>query len=313
MAYKIVAVIPCLNEEVSIAETIRAIKVELPECQIIVVDNGSSDNTIQKALNAGAEVIREPQKGKGFAVRRGFNQLPIDLDAIFIVDGDSTYEIAPIHTGISKIVNEGFDMVVGKRTIVQEIQEEKGREYRLGHSTGNQLLSLLFMKLFRIKLTDTLSGWRVFSPGFIRSVPGGASGFEIEAELNAHAYTLAAAVVEIPVKYRERIEGSESKLRTYRDGWLILRRNLSLYRNERPSIAFRFLALPWVFVSLLLGYRVMSEYLQTNLVPKFPSLIAAVGAFIIASNLWVTGMILERLRLQRVTIARYHYKSASIS
>ena len=311
MKYRIAAIIPCLNEEASIAVTIQAIKVELPECRIIVVDNGSSDNTIQKALNAGAEVLCEPQKGKGFAVRRGFDQLHEDLDAIFIVDGDSTYEVAPIHIGISKIVDEGFDMVIGKRIIVQDPQTKKGREYRLGHSTGNQLLSLLFMKLFRIKLTDTLSGWRLFSPGFIRSFPGGASEFEIEAELNVHAYTLAAAVTEIPVTYSERVEGSQSKLRTYRDGWKILRRNYSLYRSERPSVAFNILALPWIAISAVLGYRVITEYLSTNLVPKFPSLIASVGAFTIASNLWVTGMILERVRLQRVVSTRFEYRRYS--
>jgi glycosyltransferase involved in cell wall biosynthesis len=311
MNYKIAAIIPCLNEEASIAATIQAIKVELPECRIIVVDNGSSDNTTQKALAAGVEVIYEPQKGKGFAVRRGFNRLPNDLDAIFIVDGDSTYEIAPIHIGISKIINDGFDMVVGKRIVVQDLQEKKGREYRLGHSTGNQLLSLLFMKLFKIQLTDTLSGWRLFSPGFIHSFPGGASEFEIEAELNVHAYTLAAAVTEIPVKYSERGEGSQSKLRTYRDGSKILRRNFSLYKSERPAVAFNFLALPWIFISTTLGYRVISEYLSTNLVPKFPSLIASVGAFIIASNLWVTGMILERVRLQRVVSTRFEYHKYS--
>lgn len=311
MNYKIAAIIPCLNEEASIAATIQAIRVEVPECRIIVVDNGSTDNTTQKALSAGAEVIYEPQKGKGFAVRRGFNRLPNDLDAIFIVDGDSTYEIAPIHIGISKIVNDGFDMVVGKRIIVQDLQEKKGREYRPGHTTGNQLLSLLFMKLFRIQLTDTLSGWRLFSPGFIHSFPGGASEFEIEAELNVHAYALTAAVAEIPVRYSERVQGSQSKLRTYRDGWKILRRNYSLYRSERPSIAFNILALPWIVISVVLGYRVISEYLSTNLVPKFPSLIAAVGAFIIASNLWVTGMILERVRLQRVAFIRFQYRNNS--
>lgn len=311
MNHKIAAIIPCLNEEASIATTIQAIKVELPECRIIVVDNGSSDNTTQKALAAGAEVIHEPQKGKGFAVRRGFDHLTQDLDVIFLVDGDSTYEITPINIGISKIVNEGFDMVVGKRIVDKHASNVSSQEYRLGHSTGNALLSLLFTKLFQVKLTDTLSGWRLFSPGFVRSFTGGASGFEIEAELNVHAFTLAAAVTEIPVRYFERIEGSESKLRTYQDGWKILRRNYSLYRSERPSVAFNLLALPWMSVSAFLGFRVISDYLSTNLVPKFPSLIASVGAFTIASNLWVTGMILERVRLQRVAFTRFQYRNNS--
>jgi glycosyltransferase involved in cell wall biosynthesis len=313
MTSKIAAIIPCYNEEASIMSTIEAIRVELPDSLIIVVDNGSTDDTIKKAKSAGAKVLQEPLRGKGFAVRRGFSSLPSDVEAIFLVDGDGTYEITPIHLAIPKILYEGFDMVVGKRVVQESSHLKKSGEFRLGHASGNKVLSYLFTKLFNVNLTDTLSGWRLFSAGFVKSFPGGASGFEIEAELNAHSYTLAAAVVEIPVKYRERIAGSESKLRTYKDGWLILRRNLSLYRNERPSIAFNFLALPWVVVSLLLGYPVISEYLETNLVPKFPSLIAAVGAFIIASNLWVTGMILERLRLQRVAMARFHYRSASTS
>ena len=249
MPYKIGAVIPCLNEGPTIALTLASIRAELPECFLIVVDNGSSDNTISEAEIAGAQVLREPRRGKGFAVRRGFECLPKDLDAIFLVDGDSTYEIKPIKLGLHKIINEGYDMVVGKRIVKDSQLGRGGREYRLGHSTGNRVLSFLFTHLFRIELSDTLSGWRLFSPGFVRSFSGGASGFEIEAELNAHIYTLAGAVTEIPVMYSERVEGSDSKLRTYRDGTRILRKNLSLYRNEKPSIAFSLLALPWAVAS----------------------------------------------------------------
>ena len=168
-------------------------------------------------------------------------------------------------------------------------------------------MSYVFRKLFKIDIADTLSGWRVLSRSFVDSFPGGDSAFEIEAELNAHAFTLSAAVCEVPVDYIGRLDGSNSKLRTYRDGWLILRRNFRLYKSERPMLAYSLLSTPWILISAILLIRVLNTYFETGLVPQFPSLIAAVGGFIVSCNLWVTGMILERVRLQRVALARFAY------
>ena len=304
---KVVAIIPCLNEELSIANTIRSIRSANNKLEIIVVDNGSTDNTVLIAKKSGARVLREPKKGKGFAVRRAFANLPKEAEIVFIVDGDDTYGIENLGKAIKLVLVDGYDMVVGARKTVNSNDSTRKAEFRIGHSFGNLILSYVFRKLFRIDIADTLSGWRVLSRSFVDSFPGGDSAFEIEAELNAHAFTLSVAVCEVPVDYIGRLDGSNSKLRTYRDGWLILRRNFRLYKSERPMLAYSLLSTPWILISAILLIRVLNTYFETGLVPQFPSLIAAVGGFIVSCNLWVTGMILERVRLQRVALARFAY------
>jgi len=303
-------IIPCLNEEVSIAKTIAKIKLVRIESNIIVIDNGSTDKTVEEAIKAGAKVLREPKRGKGYAIRRGLNSLPKNTDAVFMVDGDNTYDVSKLQEAFDLVSNRGYDLVIGvRKTEDNSILESK--EFRFGHNLGNKFLTKLFKFLFKIKISDTLSGWRVMSKGFVDSFPGGDSEFEIEAEINAHAHTINASVVEIPVNYFARDLASQSKLRTYRDGWAILRRNLRLYKSEKPTIAYNLLALPWFAASVALIWIVLSDYFQSGLVPKFPSLIAGVGCFIIACNLWVTGMILEKVRLQRVALARFAYMSSN--
>ena len=303
-------IIPCLNEEVSIAKTIAKIKLVEKDANIIVIDNGSTDKTVEEANKAGAKVLHEPKKGKGYAIRRGLNSLPKNTDAVFMVDGDNTYDVSRLREAFDLVLNRGYDLVIGvRKTEDNSILESK--EFRFGHSLGNKFLTKLFKFLFKIKISDTLSGWRVMSKGFVDSFPGGDSEFEIEAEINAHAHTINASVIEIPVNYFARDLASQSKLRTYRDGWAILRRNLRLYKSEKPTIAYNLLALPWFAASVALIWIVLSDYFQSGLVPKFPSLIAGVGCFIIACNLWVTGMILEKVRLQRVALARFAYMSSN--
>ncbi len=311
MNSKVCVLIPCLNEAKSIQKTISDIRSVVPDSFIFVIDNGSSDETVALAKSTGVEVIFEPKKGKGFAIRRGFDSVPRDTDVIFMIDGDGTYGLEPLLEAIDRVVTYGFDMVVGVRQVNSKATRLSSSEYRLGHALGNRILTATFNKLFGVRISDSLSGWRVFSPGFVHSFPGGASEFEIEAELNSHVYTLMCGVSEVPVNYESRVLGSQSKLRTYRDGFMILKKNLLLYRSEKPAMAFGLLSIPWLLVGSLLTSRVLSDYLETQLVPKFPSLIAAIGAFIIGSNLWVTGMILERVRLQRVAMARIAYREAS--
>ena len=308
---KLAVVIPCLNEENSIAQTILSVQQMGLDADIYVIDNGSTDRTAQIARKHSAYVLREPQKGKGFALRRGITGIPDIYDVYFMVDGDDTYEISPIIDALALIEDGGFDMVIGRR--VSDLEKNAGRSsgYRFGHVLGNKLLTYSFRFLFKLEITDTLSGWRVMSRPFVRSFSGGASGFDIEAELNAHCQTLSAAVTEVQVKYRGRLENSASKLRTYKDGLIILRKNLRLFRSERPLLAYSLMSAPWLSAGILLSNRVFQTYLEIRLVPQFPSLIAAVGFFVIACNLWVTGMILEKTRQTRVSISRLYFSQHS--
>ena len=172
-------------------------------------------------------------------------------------------------------------------------------------------MSFLFRVLFKSQITDVFSGWRVLSTGFVKSFMGGNSGFEIETELNTHAFVLSAAVAEVHVEYFGRKIGSKSKLNTYSDGSKIIRKQLKLFRNEKPLLAFTILSIPWIIFGGFLLNRVLNEYLKTGLVPKFPSLIAATAMFILAGLLWISGVILERVRLLRVYQARSIYSQFS--
>lgn len=311
MRNSLLAIIPCLNEEASIVETINSIKIIVPDIDIWVIDNKSSDNTVDLAISAGAKVIKCEQTGKGFAIRKAFTLVDKNYHAIFMVDGDSTYSINSLPEAIKLVTDYGYDMVVGQRIDSSGKQQNRIAKYRFGHKTGNKILSLLFSSLFGIQLSDIFSGWRVFSPGFVKSFMGGNSGFEIEAELNTHAFTLSAAVAEVSVEYFGRKVGTKSKLKTYPDGFRIIRKQLSLFRNEKPLLAFSMLSIPWIFAAGILFNTVINEYLQTGLVPKFPSLIAATGMSILAGLLWIAGVILERVRLLRVYQARTIYSQFS--
>ena len=292
MKSKNLAIIPCLNEELSIAETIRDIKEIVPEIEIWVVNNKSSDKTAEVARAAGAQIINCEQSGKGFAMRKAFSLIDSSYQTIFMVDGDATYSVSSLPQAMRMISDDGFDMVIGKRVKGEGNGKDRLAEYRIGHKSGNKFLSFMFRVLFNMKISDIFSGWRVFSPGFIKSFMGGNSGFEIEAELNTHAYVLSAAVREIPVQYFGRKIGSKSKLNTYSDGFRIIRKQLELFRNEKPLL-------------------VLNDYLETGLVPRFPSLIAATGMFILAGLLWIAGVILERVRALRVYQARAIYSQYS--
>jgi len=303
----LLAIIPCFNEGLSIQETIQSILNDFPDTTIIVVDNASTDDTSLKAKEMGALVLFEPRPGKGYAFRRGLSQIDASAEAVLMVDGDATYGMEYLKSAFELVVHDGYDMVIGVRT--ESISKSRADHYRRGHVLGNQMLSFVFRKFFGVNISDTLSGWRVFNPAFLYSFQGGNSGFELETELNAHVRSINALIAEGPISYHGRVEGSESKLSTYRDGWKILRKNLQLVKNERPFLAFTTLAFPWLAVSLFLMFLVLGDYLRTGLVPRFPSLIAAVGAFAVAAQLGVAGIILERVRLNRITYLQSIYRS----
>jgi glycosyltransferase involved in cell wall biosynthesis len=304
----LLVIIPCFNEGLSIEQTIWSIISVEPSAVIVVIDNASTDDTASKAKLLGATVLTEPRPGKGFAFRRGLTELHPNVTSVLMVDGDATYGMESLEESCKLVKENSYDMVVGVRQQSGDLSQKRSEHYRRGHVAGNYLLSWIFRRLFRLELNDTLSGWRVFSPAFLYSFPGGNSGFELETELNAHAKSINALIVERPISYHGRVEGSESKLSTFKDGWKILRRNIQLVKDERPLIAFGVLASPWLLSSSVLFAFVFKDYIDTGLVPRFPSLIAAVGAIAIAAQLWVTGMILERVRLNRNILLQTNYR-----
>ena len=299
----VLVLLPALNEESTIAKTIQSVRFNLPESDIYVID----DRTIDEAMNCGVPILRVPIRGKGFAIRAGFRKLNIKHDAVVMLDGDDTYSCINLPLAVEKIRNCGYDMIVGTR-VPSEKEHGRKKVFKRGHTIGNVILSKFNSILHPANVEDSLSGWRVMSPGFVKSFAGGASGFEIEAELNAHAYLLKCAVDNIDVEYVGRIYGSHSKLNTYSDGVKILRMNFLLFRNNRPQLAFSLLASPWLIMSSYLVLRSLLDYLRTGLVLQFPSLIAGVGCFITASLLFATGMILQRVKILRETELLLEYK-----
>jgi glycosyltransferase involved in cell wall biosynthesis len=300
-------IVPCFNEE----ETIDAVLSELFEVignneQIIVVDNGSTDNTFQRSLLRGVEVYKEPNRGKGFAFRKGLAYIGKKSKVIVLIDGDATYDLSNLKRDIDFVLKDGYDMVVGNR-IVENPQD---MPYRDGHRSGNRFFSILFRKMFSADIIDVLSGYRILSRGFALSFMEGASKFELETELNAHAFHLNTVVKNSEVTYRARPTGSHSKLRTYYDGFKILGRNLSLWFTERPLRAFLSLALPLYFLSIAFFLRAALPFIETGLVPNLPSLVASFGVLLLAAVLSVAGIVLDRTNVLRRAISRYIYMQA---
>ena len=304
-------VLPALNEEFGILETINLIKSHIPSSEILVVDNGSTDKTVEIVMAAGIRIIHEPNIGKGFAVRRAFLNLPSHTKCVFVIDSDGTYSVSEFSKALDLITEKGFDMVVGNRVVQKKVNTDRKIEFRAGHILGNWFISSLSRFLHPTGITDSLSGWRVMSPEFVRSFTGGASGFEIESELNAHAYMLKCAVTNIDVLYQGRHLSSESKLRTYSDGLKIVKMIFRIFRDNRPSLAFTLLSVPWLISSSLAIGVAVRGYFTTGLVLHFPSLIAGMGMFVIGSLLIVTGMILERIKNIRISLIQYAYKITS--
>lgn len=297
----VAVVVPCHDEEHTVAIVVRDFRAALPGAQVVVVDNASSDRTGDVARAAGATVLTEPRPGKGFAVRRLLGD--VEADCYVLVDGDATYDASAAPELVRHVLEHGVDMVTAVRVTPAE---ERARE-RPGHALGNSVLSWIFRALFGLRLTDTLSGYRAMSRRFVKSFPTRATGFEIETELNVHCAALDASVLEVPTRYRARPEGSTSKLHTWSDGTRILRRNLRLFRDARPLLAFWLLALPWLALSVALVQTAVLEYARTGFVTHFPSLIAGSAAFIVSLQLIVAGMVLARVTRNREEAIRLAY------
>jgi glycosyltransferase involved in cell wall biosynthesis len=303
---RIAVLIPCHNEAQSVGAVVTDFRAALPGCDIVVADNASTDETAAVARAAGARVITVSRRGKGMAVRQLFAD--VDADCYLLVDGDATYEACAAPRLARLVLEGGLDMVNAER-ITPEAEQAA---YRRGHRIGNTVLTWIFRQLFELPLTDTLTGYRAFSRRFVKSFPAASEGFEIEAELNAHAAVLGVPVGEVPTVYVARPAGSTSKLNTYADGLRILRRNLRLFRDARPSRSFNILAAPWLLVSVALVWAPVKDYLGTGNVAHFPSLIAGVGTFLVALNLWASGIVLERVFRNRVEVVRLSYLSIPV-
>lgn len=289
---KIAVIVPCYNEASAIAKVVSDFNKYLPEATVYVFDNNSTDGTADVAANAGAIVRHVGHKGKGNVVRRMFAD--IDADIFVMVDGDDTYEAAASPAMINKLLDENLDMVVGCR-----VENGDDKTYRPGHRFGNKMLTGTVSTIFKGSFTDMLSGYRVFSKRYAKSFPCHSHGFEIETELTIHALELRMRIGEVQTSYGERPEGSVSKLSTYKDGIKILRTIIQLYAYERPLFFYSIIAAIFAIVSLVVGAPVISDYVSTGLVPRFPSAIAAASIMIMAMLSLVCGVISHLITVSR--------------
>jgi glycosyltransferase involved in cell wall biosynthesis len=297
--HKIAVIIPCFNEAHSIAEVVLGFKSVLPSAKIYVFDNNSTDETVAIAGAAGALIRREMLQGKGHVVRRMFAD--VDADAYVMADGDSTYDPSYAADMVDRLFKERLDMVVGTRIASQVAA------YRPGHRFGNYLLTFAVANLFGKRFSDMLSGYRVFSRRFVKSFPAMSSGFEIETELTIHALELQLPVAEVATPYRIRVTGSSSKLRTYVDGFKILRLIVFLYKNERPFQFFSAIAGAFIAVALALGIPLVITFLETGLVLRQPTAILATGFVLLSALSFVSGLILDTVTRGRREMRRLAY------
>ena len=299
---RIAIVVPCHNEANTIGAVVERFQRELRGATVVVVDNASSDGTAVAARAAGARVIHESALGKGAAVRRLFAD--VDADYYVLIDGDDTMDPQIAPEMVRLVSEEGYDMVVGRR-ITDPAEPEV---YRRGHRFGNTFMTWVFQKLFKLQISDSLSGYRVMSRRFVKSFPASAVGFEIEVDLNAHAAVMRVPVCEIDAMYVPRpAESSDAKLSTFSDGLRILRRNLRLFRDARPSFAFTLLALPWFALAAVMVGLSFDEFLKNGEVIRSPRLLVGIGAFLGAVLLWIAGIILERIARNRNEVVRLAY------
>ncbi len=284
---KIAVLIPCYNESKTVEKVVKDYKKVLPEADIYVYDNNSSDGTDKIAKKAGAIVRYEYKQGKGNVIRSMFRQ--IDADCYLMIDGDDTYPAEFAREMCDLILEGKADMVIGDRLSSTYFTENK----RPFHNLGNRLVRFLINKLFKNNVKDIMTGYRAFSYEFVKGFPVLSKGFEIETEMTIHAVDKNYKLVEIPVTYRDRPAGSVSKLNTYRDGFRVLKTIAMLFKEYKPAFFFSLLAVLSLIFSLILGVPVVLDYMKTGIVPKFPSLIVSGVFLIISLLLWITGIMLQ--------------------
>ena len=298
---RVAVLIPCHNEEAAIGKVLAAFRRELPAATLHVYDNNSTDHTVEIARAAGAHVAQERLQGKGNVVRRMFSD--IDADLYILVDGDDTYEAASAPAMLELMRSEGADMVTGTR--VTDIPAA----YRRGHRFGNVLLTGIVRSIFGNRITDMLSGYRVFSRRFVKTFPALSSGFETETELTIHALELRMPLAELDTPYRDRGEGSTSKLSTYKDGLRILLAIVTLIKEERPLQFFVLLSTILFVVAIALGIPIFIEFRRTHLVPRLPTAVLCASIVMLSFLSFVCGLILDSVSRSRKESKRLAYLS----
>ncbi|HTK80183.1 MAG TPA: glycosyltransferase family 2 protein [Rhizomicrobium sp.] len=296
---RVAVLIPCYNEEAAIGQVVQDFRAALPDADIYVYDNNSRDQTALRARETGAIVRSEPRQGKGNVVRRMFAD--IEADIYVLVDGDDTYDAAAAPQLVQTLVNDGYDIVSGRRVAVAQ------GAYRAGHVLGNRMLTGLTALMFRVKLSDLLTGYRIMSRRFVKSFPFTAEGFGIETELTVHAVRLMMPIIEVDTRYKERPAGSVSKLNTWRDGFRILFTITALVREERPLIFFTGIFVLLALASLIIGTPVVLEYWRTGLVPRLPTALLATGLILLAFLSLASGLILDTVTRGRWEAKRMAY------
>lgn len=299
---RVAVVIPCLNEALTIANVIASVGEALPSCRIYVYDNGSTDNTCAIATEAGAVVRCEKRPGKGRALKKAFGE--IDADIFITIDGDDTYEAAHLPEMIQKLQEDHLEMVVGDRL------KEKTSHTRTGHYLGNQLFSKMISTLFDMEVVDPFSGMRVMTARFVKSFPSVASGFEVETELTVHAFDLGVDFAEMPVGYRERPEDSHSKLRTIQDGSRILFKLVWLYQLKKPLQFYGYVSGFLLLISLIAFSIPLTEFIMTDKVAHFPTLIVSMAGFVLALLTFSIGLISENINSHSREIKRFIFRSS---
>lgn len=284
---KVAILIPCYNESKTIEKVIKDYKKVLPEADIYVYDNNSTDGTDKIAKKAGAIVRYEYRQGKGNVIKTMFKE--IDADCYLMIDGDDTYPCENAKEMCDLVLSGRADMVIGDRLSSTYFTENK----RLFHGLGNKLVRFLINRLFNNNIKDIMTGYRAFSYEFVKGFPVLSKGFEIETEMTIHAVDKNFKLVEIPVNYKDRPEGSESKLNTYIDGFKVLKTIAMLFKEYKPASFFNIISIICLIISMILGIPVVAEYFKTGLVPRFPSLIVSGIALLVALLLCITGVILQ--------------------
>jgi glycosyltransferase involved in cell wall biosynthesis len=298
---QIAVLVPCYNEEAAIASVVRDFRAALPDATVYVYDNNSRDRTIAEARAAGAVVRNEPRQGKGNVVRRMFAD--IEADIYILVDGDDTYDAGAAPRMVAAMLERGCDLITARRI------HTEAAAYRRGHVFGNRLLTGLTAWLFDVKLSDMLSGYRVFSRRFVKSFPFTAEGFGIETELTVHAVRLMMPMEELDTRYKERPAGSVSKLNTWRDGYRILRTIGHLVREERPFLYFSAGFAVLALTSVVIAVPLVNEYLATGQVPRLPTAILVTGLMLLAFLSLTCGLILDTVTRGRWEQKRMAYLS----